>query len=216
MKESWDVKDFPFDTQHLHVQVENTLFDNRKLVFVPDTSGSRFDKKEAIDGWNIINFRVSRGDNDYETGFGDASNPFQVFSTFNIDMDIERNAWGLFMKIFIGMYIAFLISIISFTPKPSELEPRFGLPVGGLFAAVGNKYIIDSLLPESSSFTLVDTLHALTFFAIFTTLLVSAVSLKLHDMGKFDHSRRVNYYGSRMVITTYLVLNIVAVVMALR
>ena len=73
-------------------------------------------------------------------------------------MDIERDAWGLFMKIFIGMYIAFLIAIISFTPHPSELEPRFGLPVGGLFAAVGNKYIIDSLLPESSSFTLVDTL----------------------------------------------------------
>jgi len=66
--------------------------------------------------------------NDYETGFGDASQDVQNFSTFNIDMDIERDAWGLFTKIFIGMYIAFLIAIISFTPHPSELEPRFGLP----------------------------------------------------------------------------------------
>jgi len=215
MKESWDVRDFPFDQQHLHVQIENTLFDNTRLVFMPDVQGSRFDEKEAIDGWTIRDFNVANRDNDYETGFGDASNPYQVFSTFNIDMNIERNAWGLFMKIFVGMYIAFLIAIISFTPHPSELEPRFGLPVGGLFAAVGNKYIIDSVLPESSSFTLVDTLHSLTFFAIFITLLVSAVSLKLHDKGKEEMSLKINRIGSRTVITLYIIANAIAIGLAI-
>lgn len=216
MKESWDVQDFPFDQQHLHIQIENTLFDKNSLVFVPDTAGSRFDAKEAIDGWTIKNFTVTNQENDYETGFGDQANPYQVFSTFTVDMDIERNAWGLFLKIFVGMYIAFLISIISFTPNPSELEPRFGLPVGGLFAAVGNKYIIDSVLPESSSFTLVDTLHSFTFFAIFITLVVSAVSLKLHDAGKNDQSLMVNRIGSRIVIISYVLANIVAIGLALR
>jgi len=131
-------------------------------------------------------------------------------------MDIERSAWGLFMKIFVGMYIAFLIAIVSFTPQPSELEPRFGLPVGGLFAAVGNKYIIDSVLPESSSFTLVDTLHSMTFFAIFVTLVVSALSLKLHDYGKFDKALLVNRIGAWVVISVYLVGNIVAIALALQ
>ena len=215
MKENWDVRDFPFDQQHLRVQIENTLFDHKSLVFIADTTGSQFDNKEAIDGWTIENFKVENRENDYETGFGDATNPYQVFSTFNIEMDIQRNAWGLFMKIFIGMYIAFLIAIISFTPHPSELEPRFGLPVGGLFAAVGNKYIIDSVLPESSSFTLVDTLHALTFFAVFTTLLVSALSLKLHDNGKTELALRINRIGSRIVVGSYVVLNIIAILLAL-
>jgi len=94
MKEKWDVKDFPFDKQHLKVQIENTLFDNRNLIFVPDIKGSQFDEKEAIDGWAIGNFRVKAGDNDYETGFDDSSTESQVFSTFNIEMDIERDAWG--------------------------------------------------------------------------------------------------------------------------
>jgi hypothetical protein len=215
MKERWDVKDFPFDKQHLKVQIENTLFDNKNLVFVPDTKGSQFDEKEAIDGWTIVNFRVTAGDNDYETGFGDASTDSQVFSTFNIEMDIERDAWGLFMKIFIGMYIAFLIAIISFTPHPSELEPRFGLPVGGLFAAVGNKYIIDSLLPESSSFTLVDTLHALTFLSVLLTLIVSAISLKLVDNGKTEQALLVNTIGARVVVGVYVVANIIFITLAL-
>ncbi|HEY9009294.1 MAG TPA: hypothetical protein VIM75_24325 [Ohtaekwangia sp.] len=216
MKESWDVQDFPFDRQHLRVQIENTVFDKRSLIFVPDLKGSRFDEKEAIDGWTIRDFHVESRENDYETGFGDASNPYQVFSTFNVEMNIERNAWGLFMKIFIGMYIAFLIAIVSFTPHPSELEPRFGLPVGGLFAAVGNKYIIDSVLPESSLFTLVDTLHAFTFFAIFMTLVVSAISLKCHDNNKLDLAMRVNREGSRIVVVLYVVANLVAIGLALR
>jgi hypothetical protein len=214
MKQNWEVHDFPFDSQHLRVQIENTLFDNTQLVFLPDTAGSRFDHKEAIDGWRVDNFTVTQHDNDYETGFGDNSSPYQVFSSFNIEMDIERNAWGLFLKIFIGMYIAFAISVLSFTPHPSELEPRFGLPVGGLFAAVGNKYIIDSLLPETTSFTLVDTLHALTFFAIFSTLMISAVSLKLHDNNKSEKALRISRRGSRIVIVTYAILNVIAILMA--
>lgn len=216
MKERWDVKDFPFDSQHLRVQIENTLFDNKLLVFVPDIKGSQFDEQEAIDGWTIENFNVTHGDNDYKTGFGDASTDSQVFSTFNIEMEIERDAWGLFMKIFIGMYIAFLIAIVSFTPHPSELEPRFGLPVGGLFAAVGNKYIIDSLLPESSSFTLVDTLHSLTFLAVLMTLIVSAISLKLVDNGKAEMALKVNSVGAKVVVAVYVVVNIIFIALALR
>jgi hypothetical protein len=217
MKESWNVKDFPFDQQHLRVQIENTLFDNNSLVFIPDTLGSKYDTKEAIDGWEITNFKVSAGTNDYETGFGDprADRSIQNFSTFLIEMDIERDAWGLFMKIFLGMYIAFLISTISFTPHPSELEPRFGLPVGGLFAAVGNKYIIDSLLPESSEFTLVDTLHALTFVAIFATLLVSAIALKQYDRGMKELAEETNRKGSKILVTLYVIANIFFITLAL-
>jgi L-asparagine transporter-like permease len=113
------------------------------------------------------------------------------------------------------MYIAFLIAIISFTPKPSELEPRFGLPVGGLFAAVGNKYIIDSLLPESSDFTLVDTLHALTYLAIFACLLVSAIALKYNDEDKIKESYKVNAVGAKLVIGIYIVANILFIILAI-
>ncbi len=217
MKESWVVGDFPFDSQHLHVQIENTLFDKNTLVFEPDLLGSRYEKKIAIDGWKIMNFQVSTNTSQYETAFGDYRHKSQLseFATFDIDMDIERDAWGMFMKIFSGMYIAFLIAIISFTPNPWELEPRFGLPVGGLFAAVGNKYIIDSLLPESSQFTLVDTLHTLTFFAIFATLAVSAMALRLYDAGKKDACIKVSSVGSRLVISLYVLANILFVVLAL-
>lgn len=215
MKQNWSVHDFPFDKQRLKMRIENTLFDRKSLIFEPDIKGSSYDPDDAIDGWNITGFSVSRSENDYKTGFGDASSSGQLFSSFDIGIELERSAWGMFFKIFLGMYIAFLIATISFTPHPSEMEPRFGLPVGGLFAAVGNKYIIDSLLPESSSFTLVDTLHAITFIAIFATLLVSAIALKQYDAGKKERSELTNRRGARLVITLFVIFNLVFVGLAI-
>ena len=72
MKENWKVHNFPFDKQHLKIQIENTLFDNQSLIFAPDIKGSTIDDQEAIDGWEIKNFKVSVGTNDYKTGVGDA------------------------------------------------------------------------------------------------------------------------------------------------
>lgn len=217
MKESWSVIDFPFDQQHLKVQIENTLFDQNSLVFKPDAKGSTFDQTEAIDGWKITNFKVQNSVNEYETGFGDPrpERAIQHFSAFLIEMDIERNAWGLFLKIFIGMYMAFLIAIISFTVDVSELDPRFGLPVGGLFATVGNKYIIDSILPETSAFTLVDTLHTLTFLAIFGTLLVSAMALYQYDRGDKEKAVRYNKIGRKWVISAYIISNLLMIALAI-
>jgi hypothetical protein len=217
MKENWNVQDFPFDQQHLKIQIENSLFDKTSLVFKPDTKGSKFDTDETLAGWSIKNFKVAAIDNVYETGFGDnrPGKDNQVFSAFVISMDIERNAWGLFLKIFVGMYIAFFITMVSFAPHPGELEPRFGLPVGGLFAAVGNKYIIDSILPESTSFTLVDSLHAITFFMIFAALVISAVCLKLHDRKKNDLCLRVNKIGSVVIGGAYLLANVMLITQAI-
>jgi hypothetical protein len=217
MKENWRVHDFPFDEQHLVMNIENSIYDINSLVFAPDVKGSLFGDEETIDGWQIKNFKIKADTNSYKTGFGDPrpGRQNQIFSELKIEMDISRNAFGLFMKIFIGMYIAFLISMLSFTPHPSELEPRFGLPVGGLFAAVGNKYIIDSLLPETSDFTLVDTLHAMTFMAIFMTLLISAFALKMHDKGNTEQSLRLSQRGARIIISTYVVLNVFFIVRAI-
>ena len=216
MKEKWNVSDFPFDSQHLKIQVENSQYDTSALIFKPDVAGSKFDPEEAVDGWKIRNFRVGTTLKKYETGFGDSrpGRNAQTFSSFHIEMDLERDAIGLFMKIFVGMYISFLIAFLSFAPKPHELDPRFGLPVGGLFAAVGNKYIIDSILPESSTFTLVDTLHTLTFLAIFSMLVVSAICIRLHDKGKLSASERLNKSGFGLILTLYLFFNILFVSIA--
>lgn len=186
------------------------------MVFVADTANSRFDNVEVLDGWNVDQFKVSTSKSVYKTSFGnpEPGHHVQTFSMFTIEMDIDREATGLFFKIFVGMYFAFLIALVSFLSDTDELEPRFGLPVGGLFAAVGNKYIVDSLLPQSSQFSLVDILHSLTFLGIFGILTVSAIALKLHHSNNIAKAHRVNKVGALIVIIGYIVAKLYYIIIS--
>ena len=67
MKENWVVHNFPFDKQHLHVRVENTVFDKNTLIFFPDKRHSMFDDIEGLDGWVIKDFTVSSDTTRYAT-----------------------------------------------------------------------------------------------------------------------------------------------------
>lgn len=216
MKEDWRVHDFPFDKQHLKINIEDSNRDITSLVFVADSEDSRLNPNEGLTGWVMDDFKVMASKSPYDTPFGDPRPEVkgQTYSSIIISMDIEREAGGLFMKIFLGMYFAFLIAMVSFFSETNEVESRFGLPVGGLFAAVGNKYIIDSVLPESSQFSLVDILHSLTFFSIFAVLMISAVALKLHNKDRIDLAHKVNNTGAIAVIIGYIIANVYYIVTA--
>ncbi|MBI3884070.1 MAG: hypothetical protein HY305_07690, partial [Sphingobacteriales bacterium] len=83
----------------------------------------------------------------------------------------------------------------------------FGLGVGALFAVVGNKYIIDSSLPESTTYTLVDTLHGLTLLFIFAVITTSVYSLKLIKNNQVDKANRFDRVMAMGLLLLYLGLN---------
>jgi hypothetical protein len=217
MKQTWNVKDYPFDEQELSIVIENSKYDARTVVFVPDTVGQYYDPDFVVEGWRIKGFEVSTGISHYSTGFGDASleKPESDYSKYIIKIKMERSAWGLFFKIFLGMYVAFAISLVSFWVESDHTESRFALPVGGLFAAVGNKYIIDSYLPESSAFTTVDILHGATFISIFITIAFAAISLRYGDEGKLKQSKRTDKIVRYSLLFSYIVVNVGVVVNAI-
>jgi hypothetical protein len=209
MKETWSVRDYPFDEQKLMIIVENSKYDARTVIFSPEKDGQYYDPNFVVQGWTINKFDVSTGTSHYATGFGDASleKPESDYSKFVIEIHLERNAWGLFLKLFLGMYVAFAISIAAFWVGLGHSESRFALPVGGLFAAVGNKYIIDSYLPESSAFTTVDILHGITFISIFITILFGAIAIRMEDRGEVEQVKKLDKRVRLIMGITFIILN---------
>lgn len=209
MKDSWRISNFPFDRQNLRLSIENSQYDSRSLVFVPDTVGRHYDPRFTLNGWRIDSCLISSGIKAYETGFGDESlaSPHTEYSSFKVRLVILRDAGGLFWKMFLGMYIAFLIAYVCFYIHADGIDSRFGLSVGSLFAVIGNKYIIDSSLPESTSFTLVDTLHGLTLFCIFSVITATAYSLLLVKQGKIKKAHRFDMVAAQVILLAYLAAN---------
>ena len=210
MKDSWRISNFPFDRQRLRLSIENSQFDTRRMVFVADTVGSHFDPRFTLSGWTIDSCIVSTNVRKYETGFGDEtlSKPHTEYSAFRVRLVIDRNAGGLFWKMFLGMYIAFLIAYVCFYIHADIIDARFGLSVGALFAVVGNKYIIDSSLPESTSFTLVDTLHGMTLAFILAVIASNTYSLWLVKKGKHKKADRFDMWFGQSLLALYIILNI--------
>jgi hypothetical protein len=209
MKDSWRISDFPFDSQKLRLSIENSQFDSHSLVFIADTLGKHYDPRFTLSGWNIDSCAISVGTKIYETAFGDPSyaKPHSEYSSFRVRLSITRNATGLFWKMFIGMYIAFLIAYVCFYIHADGIDSRFGLSVGALFAVIGNKYIIDSSLPESTSFTLVDTLHGITLFFIFIIITANAYSLKLAKSNQLKQANKFDMITAQVLLGLYLILN---------
>lgn len=210
MKDSWKIGSFPFDKQKLRLSIENSQFDNRSMVFVPTRTGKHFDPRFVLSDWDIDSCEVFVSNKVYDTNFGDTTlpGPRSVYSSFRVRLNIDRDATGLFWKMFLGMYIAFLIAYICFYIHSDGMDSRFALSVGSLFAVIGNKYIIDSALPESTSFTLVDTLHGLTLFFIFVIIASTAYSLKLVKAGKQKKAHRFDMIMAQILLVAYVLLNI--------
>lgn len=215
MKDSWKVSNYPFDRQTLRISFENSQYNSDSLVFVEDTVGEHYDsiaasKGRVLNGWNIDSVTIRSGKKEYKTNFGNASitQAKESYSTFRMRINISRPVWGLFLKTFLGMYIAFLIAFVCFFIHSDIIDARFGLSVGSLFAVVGNKYIIDSSLPETTSFTLVDSLHGLTLFMIFVVVAATARSLRLIKQDKMAKAKKFDRLMAIIVSLVYIIANI--------
>ncbi len=216
MKQGWKVNHYPFDTQNLKIYIENSTFDSNDLVFKSDTAGKPYDPNLVVDGWQITDFKVHTDVGNYATTFGDPSlKGSTYYSRFVIDIGLQRDAWGLFIKVFLGMYVAFCIAFVGFFIDHENIEPRFGLPVGGVFASVGNKYVIDSLLPESSQLTLVDLLHGLTLICIFLIIAYSAFSLRLFKQGEVKLALKLDKIIGSGIFAFFCLTNLILILLAI-
>jgi hypothetical protein len=218
MKDEWATENFPFDKQKLRFSIENSQFDSKALVFLADTQGKQFDPRFTLRKWSFDSVNISVGTKIYETSFGDPAitTPKTEYSTFRVRMQIERAAMGLFWKMFLGMYLAFLIAYMCFYIHTDNIDSRFSLSVGALFAVIGNKYIVDSSLPESTTFTLVDTLHGITLFFILIVMAANSYVLKLAKQGMDAKAKRVDLLFSQVLLAAYLILNVVYIYRATR
>ncbi len=208
MKGTWKIKDFPFDRQKLRFAIENSMYDSKSLVFASDTLGLHYGNYFLMD-WEKDSFTIQTEIKKYGTGFGDPAlqKPQSEYSTYKVSIAVHRDSWELFIKLFLGMYVSFLIACMCFYIHPDNMDSRLALSVGSLFAVIGNKYIIDSALPESNSFTLVDILHGLTLIYILLVISASVFTLNYSKRGYKKEAELFNKIIGTVLLFAYLGLN---------
>jgi hypothetical protein len=167
----WDMRHFPFDHQKLVVALEDYA-DIQKIVLTPDNEQSSLHSEIKLKGWKVQGFHLKDSITTYETNFGDPSTQKGQYSRLSLILDIKREGVRLFFNYFIGFLVAFFLCTVIYIVDPREIGARTSLSLGATFTAIGNKYILDQVLPFTASFTLADAIQSATFLMI-----VAAVSM---------------------------------------
>ena len=208
VRKSWETENFPFDKQRLVISVESSENDLTTMAFKTDEANCRLSDSlmKQIEEWEILSSRFYTDQSKYNTNFGNPEYDNLSFSSsFNTEVIIKRkDSWLILFKLITGLLVAFIISCCVFFIKPTNTDPRFGLCVGGLFAAIGNKYIVEGIIPPNNKVNMLDNLHNVTFVFIFLIIIISVISLHIYEKGT-DGSIRLSQRIDRVSVISIFI-----------
>lgn len=187
MAETWELADFPFDAHRMEVYLEDSNLSTKDLVFKSDEANSRLGDEIDIAGWHVDDFATKVATKVYRSNYGDLSlgpDAKSEFSRWVMSMGIARNNVGLALKLLSTVLLATAVAFVAFLVKPSDLDARFGMGVGALFAVAASAFVVSASVPDSGVMTVADRMHMVALGFIFLTLLISAVCLKLEVTGR--------------------------------
>ncbi|MEI8316798.1 MAG: hypothetical protein WCH79_02555 [Planctomycetia bacterium] len=194
---AFQVVNFPLDRHLILASFENSDHTRQELLFAADQESSAVSRRVAMSAYRIVGFQALENPHSYQTSRGlPGASPaeHEIFSQPRFAIIIERDGWGLFFKMFQALFVAVAVALLACFIKPTHVDPRFGLGVGALFAAVANTYLVGSYVPETSAFSLADVVNMLGIGTILVSLTQSTISLWLYDsLDKRTFSRRLDW-----------------------
>lgn len=198
MAETWELASFPFDSHRMRVNIEDSGFSAKDLVFVADKPNSKLGDEIDMAGWRAKDFEASIEQKVYHTNYGDLSLPTDAkseYSRFVFAMGIERQTLGAAVKLLSTVLLATAVAFVAFLVKPSDLDARFGMGVGALFAVAASAFVAASSVPDSGVMTVADKMHMIALACIFISLLVSSLCLKFEVSGREELAFRIDHWA---------------------
>ncbi len=184
LNQPWDVNRFPLDSQTIRLVIEDSDMTADRIVYVADTDNSTIDPDVEVSGYDLSGNTATVAAHRYRTNYGDITLPKNhesVYSRYTHSITLERPDSTYYIKTFSTIFISSVVAFLAFLVKPVDLDPRFGLGIGALFAVVACYFVIASDLPRSSGFTLSDRVNLASMGMIFLSLMQSAVSLMIYE-----------------------------------
>jgi hypothetical protein len=201
------------------IAIEDGEREDDKLQFVADEHNCAVSPRVRVPGWGQGSHKVGISRHTYTSNYGDTdlgTGKESHYSRFSFVIELKREGWGYFWKLFAGLFTATLISMLVFFIKPTQVDPRFGLGAGAIFAAVASEYIVTSSLPDTSVLTMADTLHIVSFFFIFASIAESTYSLALdltEDPELCARSKLVDRISAVVMGLGYIVVCVIVVML---
>lgn len=174
----WNLRDFPFDQQLLKIKFEGmedtSMMDINMYRNLPSTINKiDLGLKDGYSTNDIYTIKSYKEINLLDEFNGIYRN--KVIPVLSFIIPIDRTGSWLFIKLFLGSILAFIISAIAFLIPKADFGSKIELSVGALFVAIGNRYFVESSMPNVQVLTKADILHNLSIILIILNILLLVI-----------------------------------------
>lgn len=195
---------YPFDTQDLLVEFEDSSADATKVVFVPDRDPIALSEDITIPGWDIGEASLTVVDNRYPTNFGDPRYEDITYSRVVIDLALTRPAGTYSLKLLLPMLLVALTAALSLSVHPRYVEGRIGIGITALLTLVALQLTSNSSLPDVNYLILLDKLYILSYAFVVLTMAVIVRNSWVDATGDLDRATRADRRGIAMLTGGYV------------
>jgi len=188
---AFDTGAFPFERHRLRIEIESP-YEDAFVVYEPDRDASMLDPDAYSPGWRLSGFQLREVRKQYPTSFGLTERTRARYSTLVTEVVAERISWRVAVDYFIGFIVCVLLCLLGYFVPPNLLQVRVTLATAATFAAIGNKYVVNSLTETSFTASLVNVAVVLSFAMLLIYIIVSIRGEWLVRAGQTAHAERLN------------------------
>ncbi len=209
----YDVRRFPLDNHVLTVEIEDENLEATALEYVVD-EGNALDPGVAVPGWIVALQAPQVVRHLYPTNYGLRSSGVMqaTYSRFILPVSLVRSSYAALLKEFWISALSVLLGLLALRVKPTDLDARFGLGVGSIFAASANAFVISDSLPKTIIITMSEQINFLAIGTIFLSVFISIASLRLCYAGREASSDRLDRWALGLIGLGYLAANALVII----
>lgn len=198
----FDLKNFPFDTQTLSINLA-PLEDNDQIKLIYNKQTTELGKRFKRQDWRLGDLEVQT-DKYYIGSMG------RDISRINFSFEAVRNTGYYFWNIILPVSLIVLMAWCVFWIDPAQLAAQTGLATAAVFTLVAFRFTISGLLPKVSYLTEMDVFIILSTMLVFFALGESIVTSYLSRKGNETLALRIDKVFRVLYLLLFAVIVLVS------
>ena len=196
-----NLKDFPFDTQQLPIQVISYQYSPSEVQFSHNARVAANTDGFSVEGWSFSLL---------EPDFGEFSVPAVgvVRPQITFVVKAQRNAQYYLLTMFLPMSLIVFMSWTAFWIQPNVVPPRIAISTASIFSLIAFGFSIRLSLPRVSYVTRADLFVIGCTLLVFLALGAAVIGSRWASADKLERAIRLNaairwiYVGLFVIVAT--------------
>jgi hypothetical protein len=180
-----DLKDFPFDTQLLPIQIISYQYSPDEIRFSPSARIAANTESFSVEGWSFGQLETKVGE--FTVPAVGIARPQMTFI-----VEAQRNAQYYLLTMFLPMSLIVFMSWTAFWIQPNVVPPRIAISTASIFSLIAFGFSIRLSLPRVSYVTRADLFVIGCTLLVFLALGAAVIGSRWASADKLDRAIRLN------------------------